>query len=277
MKLNKNNQVKDTLQSQERNFIRGIDFDMWNDRGIIQSAKIKDAAITSAKIGSAAITDANIGSLSFSILSGGTATLGGAANGDGLLLVKSAADAEVVRLDNAGILVNNGQIIVKNDSGGTVVDSAGIVSTVNFPNDQVFSNSGSSTSGTSYIDIPGSSLSPFVLNRATNVLITVTAGGYNNLYYNDSDNSMRVKCVDDVDGGLIEFPVRGNWVTTGLNVDFGAETASFGLSVTQEINTLTAFIPLTAGTHTLKLQFRVSGAGTATYDTFLLNYTILGG
>lgn len=99
----------------------------------VTTTKIANAAITNAKIGTAAIGTANIGTLSFNEISGGTATLGGTNNGDGLLSVKNQAGSEVVRLDGSGIRVTDGSISVQNSSGGTIVDSGGLVGTVNFP------------------------------------------------------------------------------------------------------------------------------------------------
>src|ERR1700693_719328 len=47
----------------------------------------------------------HIQSLSFSNLTGGTAILGGVANGNGLLTVNNAGGTQVVRLDNTGIVI----------------------------------------------------------------------------------------------------------------------------------------------------------------------------
>jgi hypothetical protein len=118
--MNQYNQPDDSPVANHRSQIRGVDFDVNNDNGIVNSLKIKDAsittakiadaAITSAKIGTAAIGTANIGTLSFSQISGGTAALGGTTNGDGILTVSNAGGTEVVRLDNTGITMTAGTL-----------------------------------------------------------------------------------------------------------------------------------------------------------------------
>lgn len=54
----------------------------------VGTARIADAAIDTAKIKDAAITNAKIDSLEWDKAQGGTATLGGIDNGDGILTVK---------------------------------------------------------------------------------------------------------------------------------------------------------------------------------------------
>jgi len=103
------------------------------DRKIPQSAfefdsQFEDGVISNAKIRQATIGSAQIGTISFTQVSGGTATLGGTANGDGLLTVNNAGGTEVVRLDNTGITITAGtitnvQIGTVNWSSGTIVNS----------------------------------------------------------------------------------------------------------------------------------------------------------
>lgn len=58
----------------------------------VGTARIADAAIDTAKIKDAAITNAKIDSLKWDKAQGGTATLGGADNGDGVLTIKDSND-----------------------------------------------------------------------------------------------------------------------------------------------------------------------------------------
>ena len=61
-------------------------------------------------------------SVSFSVLTGGTASLGGRLNGDGLLIVNNSTGSQVVRLDNTGIVITAGTIsgvTVTNVNSGT--------------------------------------------------------------------------------------------------------------------------------------------------------------
>ena len=90
--------------------VSGFRFDWENEAGVISTSKIRNASIGSAQIGSAAITSANVGTLSFSQITGGTATLGGVADGNGLLTLKDSSDVEIVRLDNNGITISQGSI-----------------------------------------------------------------------------------------------------------------------------------------------------------------------
>ena len=95
-----------------------FDFDSQFEAGVISSAKIRKAQIGSAQIGQ----------ISFSQLAGGTATLGGVGNGDGLLTVNNAGGTQVVRLDNTGITITSGtitnvQIGTVNWINGTIVNS----------------------------------------------------------------------------------------------------------------------------------------------------------
>jgi len=73
----------------------------------IDTAKIKDAAIDTAKIKDAAITNAKIDSLEWDKAQGGTATLGGADNGDGLLLIKDASGNTIITIDKDGFMYND--------------------------------------------------------------------------------------------------------------------------------------------------------------------------
>jgi hypothetical protein len=73
----------------------------------ITNAKIGNASIDSAKIQDAAITNAKIVDLTWDKAQGGTATLGGPDNGDGVLVVKNITDDSIIVLDKDGIEVNN--------------------------------------------------------------------------------------------------------------------------------------------------------------------------
>ena len=80
----------------------GFSFDAENEAGVISSAKMRNASIVHAKIGTAAIGTANIGTLTFNEIEGGTARLGGTANGDGVLQIRNALGTVIVQGDNLG-------------------------------------------------------------------------------------------------------------------------------------------------------------------------------
>jgi hypothetical protein len=76
--------------TQGSKFINAIDWDILHPRDTVSSMHVKN--------------------ISFSSLTGGTATLGGVSNGDGLLIVNNAGGTQVVRLDNTGIVITAGTI-----------------------------------------------------------------------------------------------------------------------------------------------------------------------
>src|SRR4030042_409104 len=64
-----------------------------------------------------AVTSTHVRNLSFNKISGGTCSLGGLDNGDGLMTVANAAGSEIVRADNTGLTVSNGSITIQNSAG----------------------------------------------------------------------------------------------------------------------------------------------------------------
>ncbi len=72
------------------NFVNAIDWDIYHPRDVVSSIHVRN--------------------ISFSSLMGGTATLGGVTNGNGLLIVNNAGGTQVVRLDNTGIVITAGTI-----------------------------------------------------------------------------------------------------------------------------------------------------------------------
>lgn len=70
--------------------------------------------------------------ISFSYAQGGTLTLGGTNNGNGLLVVKNAGDQEIGRWGNAGIQISKGSIALGDDGNGnayTTIDDNGRIDT----------------------------------------------------------------------------------------------------------------------------------------------------
>jgi len=90
-------------------------FGYTNERGAVTGMFIQDASINNAKIGTAAIGTANIGTLTFNEIEGGTAILGGTANGNGLLQIKDASGSVIIQGDNLGHHY-------RDTSGGTLVE-----------------------------------------------------------------------------------------------------------------------------------------------------------
>lgn len=229
----------------------GFDFDSQTERNAVSLTKIRN--------------------FSFSAGTGGTIVLGGTNNGNGLMLVKDAGGTTRVRVDNAGIVINNGNIIISNTAGGTVVDSAGIVSTVNFPNAYVFSNTPVSTTSTSYTAVSGASLSPFVLNRTANVLVFCSVFGYLKHYYLTGD-AMTVQGSSSVDGQVFSVPLQEH--TDVLTINFAG--SSFSTRFSSDTASIQVISSLSAGTHTLSLNYKADASGTAIIEDFAFGYIVLG-
>lgn len=274
LRLNKNLQPLDSPVARNQGAASSYEFDSRNERNAVNLTKIKN--------------------FSFSQGFGGTLTLGGAGNGNGLMLVKDANGSTVVRADNQGInifgtaggtivtldqngiIVDGGNILVKNENNTTIIDTEGIVSTANFVTDQVFSNVLQSTASSTAVDVTGSSLAPFTLARSAKVLVTMTAFGYNNNFDSDGEASLAVICNDSVDGDLMEFPVVGAYALADIDIDFVGESWSWTNNINIIASTMNVYQTLSAGTHTLKMQYYANSSGTARLVAFLLNYMILG-
>jgi len=141
----------------------------------------KDCKITPTIAAGLTVTNITASSLNVDELSAITAnlgdvTVGGSANGDGTISVKDSSDVEKVLINSDGVAVTGGKISVENTDGDTVFDSSGLVSTTSFITDQVgsYDTSTSSTSSTSYLDVPNMTLSAFNLTRTTGILVLVT-------------------------------------------------------------------------------------------------------
>lgn len=273
-KLNQFLQPNDAPVTQNRNFVGGLDFNTRYDRDAVTAMNLKNLSVTTAKIGSAAVGNAQlgtavigtaqIGTLSFNQITGGTATLGGTTNGNGLLNVKDASGSNIVTLDNSGIMVNNGSITIKNSGGTSIIDSSGLISTANFINGAYSATGVANFTGTSPTDVTGGSLT-FVLSRTSNVLTAISAnvdffptpggGGY---------------------GGIVYLTIDGTIQRRLQTILFEPSADSSGWECAQ-VASHTDIVTLAAGTHTLKMQASTANNGQqfSLYDRSLI-YIILG-
>jgi hypothetical protein len=276
MELNKYLQSNNSPIAQNQRLTSAYEFNSQFERNSVDLTKIKN--------------------FTFSAGTGGTLVLGGANNGNGLMQVKDSSGAVIVSADNTGILIEGGNIIVKNADNTTIIDTSGIVSTANFASDQIVSSTTNETSGTSYISLPGSTMDTFILDRDIYAFITVLTLGYNVGRAYDTSYNMSVKVVDSIDGDLITYSHNGNWMLSSLDIsadqdldldiDFGAESYSYndginvdynyGMDCTGEAINISAYILLSAGTHTLNIKYKANNGGTATITSFLLNYGLFG-
>jgi len=68
---------------------------------------LKGEQVGTARIADAAITNAKIKDLTWDKAQGGTATLGGVNNGNGLLLIKDASGNTIITIDKDGFMYND--------------------------------------------------------------------------------------------------------------------------------------------------------------------------
>lgn len=203
--------------------VSGIDFDVYNDRNIITSAKVKD--------------------FNFSSGFGGTLVLGGTTNGNGYAEIKNNAGSTIVTIDNNGITVTGGSISITNSSGTEVIDALGVNSVNNFYNDSA-SGGVFDSSTDSPVNITSGSLSSFVLPRATECYIYMTGNGQN---YKVGENCYTYTYDSYLGGTITNFTCNFNGQYDG--------TAYFN-----QLFYLGRIFLLAAGTHQLNMQiYRSSG------------------
>ena len=242
--------------------INAQDFDSSNERGAVTGIFIQDLAVGNAKIGTAAIGTANIGTLTFNEISGGTATLGGTANGDGVLSINDAAGSETVRGDKDGLTV-------KTTAGTTLIDGSGFISSSLIDATHVTSNPEQGFTGTAWTDV-NSSLSTISLTRTTNVLIMMNTDIW--FSFTGGDAIATGKCgfsIDDEDP-LNSARKRGQQITAGTTIiNPGAHISTHS---THRVRTLGS------ADHTIRLKAQItdkSGVGTAQFNVANFGYSFI--
>lgn len=105
----------------------------------ITGQKVAEGAIGTLHIQDAAITSAKIGDLSADKIKAGTLKVTDSVGSGVSSIVVESGGYEKVRLDEDGILVNDGNIMVRSESGATVISPQGVnVETTNVPLSQSF-------------------------------------------------------------------------------------------------------------------------------------------
>ncbi len=137
----------------------GYEFDANTERSAISATHIKNFSFTSGR--------------------GGNLVLGGLDNGNGVLQVVDAGGTERVLINNEGITVNNGSIVVKNSSGSVIMNQTGLT-TVNFASDGTLQSGVVSTSGTAFSTV-GSITLDFDMAKTSNTLFLATTMARNEL------------------------------------------------------------------------------------------------
>lgn len=157
-------------------------------------------------------------------------------------------------------------------SNGNVIAGGGLVSATNFPQSNVVNNTTYSTTSSSLVDVPGSTLNTFITTAATTyALITVLLAARNTTFYN-TGNNIDIAVVDSADGSVFSFSYGNDW---GLvNINFA--TQSWTTFSTDRIATNSAIVRFNPGTHSLKLRYDANGGGTAIIGFYQFSYLILG-
>lgn len=209
------------------------------------------------------ITPINVRNFNFSQGQGGTLILGGTSNGNGQFILKNSAGSTIVTGDNNGIAVTSGSINIKNSSGTTTLDSLGIVSnSQNFVSTQTTTASLNQVfTGTAFVDVTSSAVS-FVLTRTVKVLILMETNSY--LVEPAGGNTCDGQFTVNVDGNLA--------TSCYVNLFSGNDFLKTQLAYTIQ--------SLNAGTHNLKMQGKLitiyGGTPAMTLFDYTWSYLILG-
>ena len=191
----------------------------------------------------------------------GNVSVGGSGNGNGIIDIYDAANALKVILDNSGLTINGGKIVINDTNNSLVLDATGVKSTTQFINGSIIQGSSQNTTSTSFVDISGTSIS-FTLPRVANVLIVYSTIGLNTGINGGNYNCLTGLNVDgSITGGILYTP------GVPINGGVGVQSTSAGASTVMQLG---------AGSHTLKLQLRALNGGTAAVGYAAISYAVLG-
>jgi hypothetical protein len=253
---------KDSLAEKGDSLTSSMDFDSTWERGVIDSVSIRDASITNAKIKN----------FNFNQGTGGTLTLGGTTDGNGVLSVKNNSGSEIVRADNTGLTVTNGSITIQNSSGSNVIDSAGLVSLTAFVFGGTENGDQRDFNSSSYADVANTSVTTPNFTRTTNVSISYNVLAH--FYLFGSDAISYGKVILNIDGTdqtstVFDQAVYGIRIYTSGVFSFDSITYSLSANGVRSLGT---------GTHTLKLRAYGPGAtdNQLRITATSVNYTVLG-
>lgn len=163
--------------------------------------------------------------------------------------------------------IKNGQIKIENNNSQTVLDASGLFSTNNFLTGEVSSNSDNTTTSTSPVDLPGSSIPTFELTRPTRFLIFYQALVLNTSFSSNVQGDVEVQVFDSLQGYLSAVAAPGYITYDVADNVYNADYVYTGL---------TFIFTLNPGTHNLKLQFNARFGGTADCGGFVFGYLQLG-
>ncbi len=232
------------------------------DNIVANSASTNEFVSNSAQLANLVVTNAKINDMSFSKAVGGTLTLGGSGNGNGVFSLKDSAGAEKIAMDNTGMTVSNGKIIIKDSSNTSIIDSTGLVSTSNFTFDSVSASGSTTRNSSDYADLDSMTLTTSSFTRDVKTLVLFTC---NNRPSNRTDASDYTQFVINIDGtDQTQMPAYN------LQYEGHSGYANF-LSTSIQL-----VVTLGSGTHTIKVRWKSGGVGDAQTLERVLTYLVLG-
>ena len=238
---------------------------------------LKGEQVGTARIADAAITNAKIKDLTWDKAQGGTATLGGLNNTDGILSIRDNANVEKIVLDKDGILINDGKIVIKNDDETTFIDGKGVVSSAVFgiyaDKETTISNI-SGNYGPSILASPSVELTTRRVNTNIMLFLTVNSGGYPTNPANDVTNSALAVSV-------YEANILEDYLLYGPYINYEAyQIISNGSMDNMKMNTRTAtnVIQLAdIGTYNFQVSIEQTGSNlTTVIPSIFLSIIVLG-
>lgn len=197
-----------------------------------------------------------LGTVTAGSLISGNIVVGGADNVSGEISVLDTGGVERVLLDKDGIVVNNGRIVVKNNSDVSMLDAYGLVSSVNFPFAIVTSaDTSDTTTSTTYQDVTGMSVDITVSRSQQVFFICKVSGGQNN---GDLESTSPNNCqfILNVAGSQVGSVVSCYSVIYQDPIS-SPSTVTYVATDTY----ISTIATLAAGTSTVKIQFRSSSSG----------------
>lgn len=226
---------KDSPYAQNAAAVNSFDFNSGYDRNTVTTQKIRDFSFNSGQ--------------------GGTLTLGGSGNGNGILRVLDSGGTQRVVFGNTGGTITNGNLVLINDSGGTILDNKGVLNQTVLTSSVASISSGGTQNiiGTAPTIFTGSTLS-FSLERTQNILFLADVITYSN--------------------GTTSFNGNGQININGVEQGRWAENYSVPSSLMSD--SIHSLNQLSAGTHTFTLSATPSSAGTIVVYQWRMTYIIVG-
>lgn len=218
-----------------------------NDRIDKIERMLKGEQVSTARIADAAITNAKIKDLTWDKARGGTATLGGLNNVDGILSINDSSGVEKVVLDKDGILVKDGKITIKNGDDVSIIDQYGIISNNVFPVSSISGSPYSTIDSSTYVTV-GIPIS-FTLTRSINALVILSMINASQPVDSGLSCSGRniINVNSSVDGDILNA-FYDSYANVVLNNSENTASRTYSYS-----NTVT----LSPGSHEIELQIKI--------------------